>query len=307
MKCPKCGAEIAFYDLKANCRHCGVNILYYTQDYELERDAKMTELDNAAARMVVAKIKASFIGSLLAIVRMILIVGSICAMMIPFCSVTYKLPFYEEKLSEGLIGLIQSFRNGLLMSLLSFFKSSLFSKATLGAAIVLVIFALIAVIDVVMLLIYLLSFLKPDKMTKIIRNASVAACALSLIAQIAAFVCKAAIVPQNAYTAFSVGFGGAACFVLHLVLIFIENKMLKKGVEPVYREFDPKRKELRKKIKKGEVDLDDLPLPIFESEDEHAQRMKEFEQAMEEEAAAELEAQIGAEAKAKEEEEANTQ
>ena len=305
MKCPKCGADIPFYDLKPNCKHCGVNILYFTQDYELERDAKRAELDNAVTRMVIARIKAVFIGSLLAIIRMIVLVGSICAMMIPFCSVTFKLPFYEEKFSVGLIGIIQSFGNGLLLGLLKFLKSTLFSKAALGAAIVLVIFALIALADVVMLIIYLLSFLKPDKMTKMIRNISAIAGVLSLGAQIAAVVCKTSVVPSNEYTSFAIGFGGIACFALHLVLVIINAKMLRSGVEPVYREFDPKRKELRKKIKNGEVDYDDLPLPIFESEEEYETRMKEFEQAMEEEASEELESQLQKMAKA--EEEADTQ
>ncbi len=301
MKCPKCGAEIPFYDLKPNCRHCGVNILYYTQDYELERSAKLAELDNASARMVVARIKAVFIGSLIAIIRMILIVCSICAMMIPFCSLTFRLPFYEEKFSLGLIGVIQSFTNGLLLSLLNFFKSTLFAKATLGLGIVLVIFALIAVVDVAMLVIFLLSFLKPEPMTKLLRNASIAAAALSLCAQIAAIVCKTSIVPAAPYTEFAFGFGGLACFALHLILVIINMKMLKKGVEPVYREFDPKRKELKKKIKAGEVNIDDLPLPIFESEEEYETRMKEFQQAMEEEAAEELESQLQEMAKAEEE------
>ena len=31
MHCPKCGGEIAFYDLQHNCKHCGVNIMYFTQ------------------------------------------------------------------------------------------------------------------------------------------------------------------------------------------------------------------------------------------------------------------------------------
>jgi len=306
MKCPKCGADIPFYDLKPNCRHCGVNILYYTHDHELERDAKMTELDNAAARMVVARVKATFIGSLLAIFRMVFLVGAVCAMMIPFCAATFTLPFYQETFSVGLIGVIQSYGNGLLLALLDFVKSALFSGATRGVLIVFAVFALLAVVDVAMLVIYLLSFLSPDKLSKALRNASVVACVLALGAQITAIVCKVAVVPDAACTSFTWGFGGLACFALHLVLVFINGAMLKKGVEPVYREFDPKRKELRKKIKAGEVDLDDLPLPIFESEEEYETRMKEFQQAMEEEMAAEMEAQFAAEAKAKEEE-ANAQ
>lgn len=301
MKCPKCGAEIPFYNLKPNCKHCGVNILYYTQDYLLERDAKRTELESAVLRMLVARLKAVFIGSLPAIFRMVFLVGAICAMMIPFCTTVFKLPFYEEKLSVGLIGVINAFGDGMLMSLPGFLKSSLFANATLGTLIVCAFFALLAVVDTAMLLIYLLSFLKPDKTAKMLRNASVVACVLALGAQIAAIVCKMSVVKPAPYAEFSFGFGGLACFALHLILIIINVKMLKKGVEPVYREFDPKRKEMLKKVRSGEVDLDDLTLPIFESEEEHEVRMKEFEQAMEEEAAAELEAKIQAEAKAKEE------
>lgn len=304
MKCPKCGGEIPFYDLKPNCKHCGVNILYYTQDYLLERDAKRTELESAVLRMLVARVKAVFIGSLPAIFRMVFLVGAICAMMIPFCSVSYKLPFYGESLSVGLIGLISAYSDGLLLSLPNFFKSALFENATLGALIVTAIFAVLAIVDVVMFVIYLLSFLRPDKTAKMLRNCSVAACVLALGAQIAAFVCNSAIVADTPYAQFSVGFGGFACFALHLILVFINVKMLRKGVEPIYREFDPKRKELLKKVKAGEVNLDDLSLPIFESEEEYEARMKEFQQAMEEEAEAELEAKIQAKAK-KEEEEAS--
>lgn len=301
MKCPKCGGEIPFYDLKPNCKHCGVNILYYIQDYQLERDAKRTELENAGARMVIARIKAVFIGSFLAVLRMVFLIGAICAMMIPFGSVAFNLPFYGEKLSIGLIGIIQSFSSGLLLALPDFFKSALFSKATLGALIVLAAFVILVLLDVVMFGVYILGFLSPDKTTKALKIVSIIACAFSLLAQAAVIVCKTAVVPAQPFYKFALGFGGVACFALHLILVIINFLMLKKGVEPVYREFDPKRKELLKKVKKGEVDLDDLPLPVFESEEEYEMRMKEFQNAMEEEAAEELQSEINEAAKAREE------
>ena len=302
MKCPKCGGEIPFYDIKPNCRHCGVNILYYTQDYLLERDAKKSELESAVARMLIARIKAVFVGSLPAIFRMVFIVGAICAMMIPFCSVIFKLPFYEESFSVGLIGLIQSYGNGLLLSILSYLNSPLFSSATLGALIVCALFVLLTLTDAAILVIFLLSFLKPDKTAKLLRNASLAACVISAAAQIAVFVCNSAVVTDTVSSSFHIGFGAAACLALHLILVLINSHMIKKGVEPTYREFDPKRRELLKKVKSGEVNLDDLSLPIFESEEEYKTRMKEFEQAMKEEETAELEAEFESEAKAREEE-----
>lgn len=292
MKCPKCGAEIPFYDLKPDCRHCGVNILYYTQDYELERDAKRAELESASARMVIARIKTVFIGSIHAVFRMVFILLSVCALMIPFCSVSFNLPFYDEKLSVGLIGIIQSFSDGMLTALPAYIKSSVFSGASLSAAIVTGLFALLAVTDVAMFLVYLLGFLSPEKSAKALRNISVIACIISALAQISAPVCKMLVFRECAYASFSAGFGALVCAALHFVLVIINVKMLKKGISPVYREFDPKRKELLAKVKKGEVDLDSLPLPVFESEEEYQTRMNEFKHAMEEEAAEELKAAL---------------
>ena len=56
--------------------------------------------------------------------------------------------------------------------------------------------------------------------------------------------------------------------------------LAKNGIEPTYSENDIKRKELLKKVRAGEVDLDSLPLPIFESEEEHEERMKALEEAL---------------------------
>ena len=66
-KCPHCGEPLRWYNVKAECKHCGVNIMFYTQDASLARDAKRTELESAVARMVIARIKANFIGGKLQI------------------------------------------------------------------------------------------------------------------------------------------------------------------------------------------------------------------------------------------------
>ena len=93
MKCPKCGGEIPFYNLKPNCRYCGVNIMYFTQEEGLVRDAKRTELEGAAARMIIARVKAEFIGSGLVIARLVLALVAVAALLVPFGSVSYALPW----------------------------------------------------------------------------------------------------------------------------------------------------------------------------------------------------------------------
>ena len=38
-KCPKCGAKLHWYDFRAECKHCGVNIPNYKWEERLENDA----------------------------------------------------------------------------------------------------------------------------------------------------------------------------------------------------------------------------------------------------------------------------
>ena len=42
-KCPKCGGKIKATYMKQTCPHCGVNLLYYKLDEQLEADAARAE------------------------------------------------------------------------------------------------------------------------------------------------------------------------------------------------------------------------------------------------------------------------
>ncbi len=111
------------------------------------------------------------------------------------------------------------------------------------------------------------------------RNLALVGAVVALLAQITSVVMKLTT-PDTALASVSYGFGGAAAAAVFLVLFFLNIALLKKGIEPVYREYDPRRLELLKKVRAGEVDLDSLPLPVFESEEEHEERMKALQQAL---------------------------
>ena len=279
MICPKCGGEIPFFDLKPNCRHCGVNILYYTQEEGLIRDAKRTELESASARMIIARIKAAFIGGKLQIARMIFTVGAVCALMLAFGGAHYCVPFFDGKLSVGLIGLIQAFRNGMLLKTPQLLQSALFGKATVSAAVLIGFFLVITVIDLLISGAFLLGFLNLTKTTKFMKRCALIGAVISALAQIAALVLKFAM-PSNAASAVTLGFGGLLSCAVLLVVFFLNRALLKKGIEPTYSENDIKRKELLKKYCAGEIDLDALPLPVFESEEEREERIKALEEAL---------------------------
>lgn len=279
MKCPKCGGEIPFYNLKPNCMHCGVNILYYTQEEGLIRDAKRTELEGAVARMVIARIKAQFIGSKTAIIRMVFSVLAAAALLLPLAEVAYKAPFFEETFSVGIIGLIQGFSNGLVLKLPQFLASAVYAKQTLAVMVPAAFMLAIVIIDLLILGALIIGFLNLTKAAKFMKNASLAGAVVSVAAQAAAVVMKF-VTPATDAAVYAFGFGALAAFAVFLVLFFLNRAMLKAGIEPEYRENDIKRKELLKKVRAGEVNLDSLPLPVFESEEERAERMKALEEAL---------------------------
>ena len=281
MKCPKCGGEIPFYDLKPNCKHCGVNIMYYSQQAGLEEDAKRTELEGAAARMVIARVKAAFIGSKEAIARMVLTLGAVAVLMLPLGSVNFKTPFYGQTLSAGLIGVIQGFMNGVLMKLPDFLHSALFGKYMAAFLLPLGVLVLLLLVGVAIVCVYFLSFLKLETTAKAMKNLALIGAVIALLGQIAVIIFTFANpLPSTPVASFSFGWGGFATAAVWIGLFIINRIMLKKGIEPTYRENDIKRRELLKKVRAGEVSLASLPLPVFESEEEREERMKALEEAL---------------------------
>ena len=281
MHCPKCGGEIPFYDLKPNCRHCGVNIMYYTQEAGLSRDAKRTELEGAVARMVIARIKAAFIGSKEAIIRIVLTIGAVAVLMLPFGSVVFRTPFYQQSLSAGLIGAINGFTNGVLMKLPDFLNSALFGRYMTAFLLPMGVLAILLLIGVVILCLYLISFLNLVPLTKAIRNLSLIGAVIALLGQVVVIIFSFANpLPATPVASFNFGWGGFAAAVVWCGMFMINRIMLKKGIEPTYRENDLKRRELLKKVRAGEIDIDSLPIPIFESEEEREERLKALEEAL---------------------------
>ena len=282
MKCPKCGGEIPFYDLKPNCKHCGVNIFYYSQDTLLARDAKRTELESGAARMVIARIKSNFIGGKLQIIRMIAVIASVCALMVPVGAMKFNLPMLNGGISAGLIGLIQMMTNGMLGRLSDLMHSTLLAQQTKTAIIGLALIAVLFLIDLAIFSAFLLGFLNLTRSTKFMRTMSVVGMVAGLGVQIGAIILSK-MTPASPIASDHFGFGGIVAFAVFLVLFLLNGALLKKGIEPTYREYDPKRREMLKKVRKGEVDLDDLPLPVFESAEEYEARMKALEHTLKEE------------------------
>ncbi|MBQ7547283.1 MAG: hypothetical protein IJT41_09995 [Clostridia bacterium] len=279
MKCPKCGGEIALFDLKPNCKHCGVNIMYFTQQEGLMRDAKRTELEAGAARMVIARVKANFIGGKLQIVRLICTLLTAAALLLPFGGVQFSVPFFDWTYSAGILGIVGAVQNGFVQQIPAFLGSAPFFNAAVAVVVPTACLVVCAVLDLLLVGALLLGFLNLTRSTKFMCTVSVIGAAIALLSQIAELVLWR-VIGADSMTRPTIGFGALAAMAMFLVVLFINRALLKKGIEPQYREFDPKRRELLKKVRAGEVDLDSLPLPIFESEEEREERMHALEEAL---------------------------
>ena len=279
MRCPKCGGEIPFYDLKPNCRHCGVNIMYYSQEAQLAHDAKRTELESAAARMTIARIKAAYIGSKAAIIRMIVSISSAAVLLLPFGSLKLIAPFYEKTLTAGLLGVITGF--GDLAKIPTYLKSAMFSDYTKAFLLPVGILAILLLLVTALFFLFILCFLNLEKSAKAMRITSLVGAVIALLGQIAVLVMDfARPLPATPAAQIHTGWGGFAIAAVWLAVFFLNHLMLRQGIEPTYRENDVKRRELLKQVRRGEVDLDSLPLPVMESPEEREERMKALQEAL---------------------------
>lgn len=93
--CPKCGRKLTLLDWRPNCPGCGVNLVYYGMEERLLKEADAAEAEHARLQKRIDRLKASFIGSKLTIIRIILSILPIAALMLPLCTVSYSGPFIE--------------------------------------------------------------------------------------------------------------------------------------------------------------------------------------------------------------------
>ena len=69
--CPKCGKHLHFYNVSQFCPECGTNMNFYGFVDNFYREAKLAELSQAKVHVMIKHIKAAYIGSKLAIARLI--------------------------------------------------------------------------------------------------------------------------------------------------------------------------------------------------------------------------------------------
>ena len=99
--CPKCGYHLKLTDYKPNCPKCGINIVYYNMDERLQEEADVAELDHVRVQKKIDRLKSSFVGSKLAVVRICTSFLPVFALLLPLAKCRFNLPYsdYEGNVS----------------------------------------------------------------------------------------------------------------------------------------------------------------------------------------------------------------
>ncbi len=273
MVCPKCGAKIARFDLAPNCKQCGVHIMYYTQEQDLARDAKKCELEFASLRIRLENVKLAFYKERLALVRLLIIfVGAGC-LFIPYTSLSAELPFWSQKITVSALGVYGIFADGLLMQIPNLLGADWFPEISklLLASLIIFAAAFLALLGVFATMV--LGFLNLQKSCRIMNRFAVIAAVLCVAGAVTGG-CMQALVSQSAILSANLGAGYFVMLALLIALVTVNVLLYRKNPLAQIREIDLQRVDMLKKVKMGEVSYDDLPLPVFYSEEEQAARMQ---------------------------------
>ena len=278
--CPGCGQKIGLLYLKQNCPHCGVNLCFYDFENRFYRDAKKAELSLARINLFIARLKASFIGTKLTVVRLCVMLLPVVSFLVPYGRAVVSQPFLEGDVTVSALGLYGAYEDGILPYLLSMTGSAVNGRAFTLLTAAVGAFALSAVAAALIFFMTLLCFVSVTKMHRVLAGTAFAGAALAVLSFVLTACFAAAandleLISGKAYPGFLVSL---LCFAAVAVVNLLIGRQ---GLGIVYREGDEERAAIAKKVRAGELRLEDLPQPVVETAETEKIRLEiEKQQAL---------------------------
>ncbi len=230
--CPKCYGILNFWNIKAECPYCGVNIPNYNWEERLDQDAENAIVAWKKFRRFTSNFKSALFGSKIRIIRFICTFIPLVALVLPLASYTLNIPFVNSSAQNMTL---LDFTLNTLLSLNWGSLIGLSGSPTLGLAVTMLMVAVLCLYLAVIfgVLNFLLVLLKAPSLKA---TANVVLCVGSALCFITAGVLftLAAAKAGNTSVAFISGsvqyglFVGIALFTLNVVLNTIINKSFKK-------------------------------------------------------------------------------
>jgi len=266
--CPHCDRRLRIFDWRPNCPRCGVNLMFYGFEERFYEDAKRSELSMAGMRVGSKRMKASLAGSLWAKVRLCICFVPLASLLLPWGSLNAQLPFAAQKWQAGILGLMNVFMGN--MDVIPYLQSMWggeFSPVFQMGILLLGACALAAVLGLLVLLLSLFSFLKLKRMSTIVVIVSL----LGMLVSAGGFALgillqRASGALANPIFTGTLDYGALLSFAAFGCTAAANLILRKKGVNVEFAEGDEERAAIYKKVKAGEVKLEDLPYPVVETE-----------------------------------------
>ncbi|MBQ4102968.1 MAG: hypothetical protein IJC90_00750 [Clostridia bacterium] len=223
-ECPKCKEHLKMTDWKQHCPHCGANVVIYDIQERLMKDADIAEVQYYHFQKKIDRLKASFVGSCLAVIRIFTSLIPILAIVVPFFKCEFKAPFAEFNGFLSLFSLLDIIENLNFDNILGLLNTD-------DGKTPLVLFAVsivLLLLSIVLLLVRFgcLTMACSKKGKAICYGFDIALVILTVVATVMFFV-----IPDNPY--FSIGFVLAPFVYLILlgVNFYVDILIFKKGIE----------------------------------------------------------------------------
>lgn len=275
--CPKCGKHLHIYNVSQYCPECGANIKFYGFEENFYREAKLAELSQAGMHVKLKHLKAAYIGSKLTIARLIVMLLPAVAFLLPAVTYTLNMPFSSVELgldtanihefSLSIMGLVALFTGGGL-NYINMMTSSVVAEPFIALRNVIIIYLIPIVFAVLVLLVSILCFISVKNIQKINCVLSLAGI-LSCVGTVAAIYLLAPEKKTELLSA-STGYGLYLAALMFAVVFVVNFLIVKKGIPVEYAEGMEERVAIYKKYKAGEINLDDLPQPVVETQETRA-------------------------------------
>ncbi len=265
-KCPKCGYKLKLWNISQFCPKCGVNMRFHGFEEKFYRDAKNAELAHAAFHIKVRHFKGALVGSKLMIARLALAFLPIVVLLLPAGNFHFEMPFKSADFSAGILGIVNLVMGTDLGFILGMGGSQLAGAEFGAVANALISYAVVVVFVLGVLICSILGFLSIKNMQKVICGFAAGGILASIVAQIIMYISVSSLKESVMITG-KAGFGLYLSIIAFAVVFAVNLIIHKQGVPVVYDEGMTERAEIYKKVKAGEVNIDDLPQPVVETEE----------------------------------------
>ncbi len=223
--CPKCKQHLKLTDWKPSCPYCGANIVVYDLQERLMQEADIAEVQYYHFQQRIDRLKASFVGSKVAIIRIFTSLIPILALLLPIVKIKLSAPFEPYDGNLGLIDLYNMFDK----INPSVFSSVISSSETKTAGILFTLSVILLLLSVVVMLVHFLFNMLSCSPKGRIRNYT--SDIVFIAFAVGALVCFM-LIPENAFVSGAVGIG-AYLYVLLAIVNFVVDILFFKNMPEI--------------------------------------------------------------------------